>query len=151
MRQKSTEMTRLLRTPISPVASRTWVHGDFICFGIRDIEVLVHIGRHPWEMHVERPTRLLVSVELFARLTGRKLVRPDGEPTVDYDRIRAEVKSWQNKPHVALLESLAERLIDVCFGDELVTACEISLVKPDIFPEASAAGIRVYRERSGGE
>ncbi len=33
---------------------------------LRDVVVEVQVGLHPWEQHPERPTRLLVNVEMYA-------------------------------------------------------------------------------------
>ncbi len=51
------------------------------------------------------------------------------------------------RPHTELLETLAEEIVAVCFANPLVEACRVSVVKPDIFNEAAAAGIEFYRLR----
>ncbi len=104
---------------------------------LKDIQTEAHIGLHPWERHPERPTRLLVNVELFAQ----------GTAFLDYDPIRAALKTWPTKPHTDLLETLAEELVTLCFANPRVEACRVSVVKPDIFNEAGAAGVEFYRLR----
>jgi dihydroneopterin aldolase len=106
---------------------------------LRDVQTEAHIGLHPWEQHPERPTRLLVSVDMFA--TGT----PDG--FIDYDPIRAALKTWPTRPHTLLLETLAHELIALCFANPHVDACRVSVLKPDIFNEAAAAGVEIYRRR----
>ena len=117
--------------------------GDQVRVLLSDVAVDVRIGLHPWERHPERPTRLIVNVEMFAAwpLT-------DGG-FIDYDRVRDHIASWRGRDHVELLETLVEELIGVCFALAPVEACRVRITKPDIFPEAAAAGVEIFRRRPG--
>jgi len=108
---------------------------------LRDIATEAQVGLHPWEQHPERPTRLVVNVELFA---GR--LAP-GE-FLDYDPVRRAIRAWPGRPHTPLLETLAEELVALCFADARVQSCRVSVEKPDIFNEAAAAGVEIFRIRS---
>ncbi len=114
---------------------------------LRDVQVEVQVGLHPWEQHPERPTRLLVNVEMYAHSEG-KGVGGDPNGFIDYDPIRAALRGWPNRPHTPLLEDLVEELVALCFGIHVVEACRVSVLKPDIFNEAAGAGIEVYRVRN---
>ena len=46
-----------------------------------------------------------------------------------------------------LLETLLHELVTLCFRDARVSACRVSIMKPDIFNEASGAGVEVYQVR----
>lgn len=120
------------------------IEGDHVRAILRDVETDAHVGLHPWERHPERPTRLLVSVEMLARRTGRA---DAGQGILDYDPIRAELRGWRNRPHTDLLETLAENLLDVCFRNPRVEAATVTILKPDIFNEAGAAGVEIHRSR----
>lgn len=111
---------------------------------IRDAEVEVQVGLHPWERHPDRPTRLLVSVEMTAPLPPG---RPAADIYIDYDPIRAALRDWPARPHTELLETLADELVALCFANPLVASCRVSLMKPDIFNNVAAAGIEVIRTR----
>ena len=112
---------------------------------LRDVQTEAHVGLHPWERHAERPTRLVVNVEMFAH---HDPARPDTPATIiDYDTVRATLRTWPGRPHTDLLETLLDELADVCFLNPRVEACRISVVKPDIFNEAAAAGVEIYRLR----
>src|ERR1051326_4460237 len=113
---------------------------SYIRVVLRDVETEAHVGLHPWEQHPERPTRLIVNVEMFAPLT-RPLSAETPETIVDYDPIRAALKTWPDRPHTPLLETLLHELVILCFRDPRVTACRVSIMKPDIFNEASGAGV----------
>jgi dihydroneopterin aldolase len=54
------------------------------------------------------------------------------------------------RPHTLLLETLLEELVSICLIDAKVEACRVSIVQPDIFNAAAAAGVEVYRVRAPG-
>jgi dihydroneopterin aldolase len=112
---------------------------------LRDIEVAVKVGVHPWEKHPERPSRLLVSVELFAALGDRGT--HTGASLIDYDRIRDAIRTWPTRPHVAYLETLAEEAVALCFENARVVACRVTIAKPDIFNDVAAVGVEMFRRR----
>lgn len=118
---------------------------DYIRVVLREVEVEAHVGLHPWERHPERPSRLLVSVEMFAHLARGHAASE--RPMIDYDRVRNGLRGWSSRPHTPLLETLAEEVVGLCFGDAAVEACRVSIVKPDIFNEAAGAGVEIYRVR----
>ncbi len=105
-----------------------------------------HVGLHPWERHPERPSRLIVNVEMFAPAAGGRLDR-EGAPFLDYDPVRAALRTWPTRKHTPLLETLIEELFEVCFANPSVQACRICILKPDIFNEAAAAGVEAARHR----
>lgn len=120
-------------------------HG-YVRVMLRDVATEAHVGLHPWERHPERPTRLLVNVEMFARLPpGPSAASAAG--IIDYDSIRDALKSWPGRPHTELLETLADELVALCFAIPRVAACRVSVIKPDIFNEAGGAGVEIYRLR----
>jgi 7,8-dihydroneopterin aldolase/epimerase/oxygenase len=122
-----------------------WSDRDYIRAEIKNLEVQVQVGLHPWEKHPEKPTRLLVNVEMFAHLDRTK--NHSQNSIVDYDPIRNAIKEWPKRPHTLLLETLAEEVIELCFQNPRVEACRVSLLKPDIFNEADGAGVEIYRVR----
>lgn len=122
---------------------------DYLCARLQRIEVEVHVGLHPWELHPERPTRLWVDVALYMLDPPR---RPTGlYEVIDYDRVRNHVRGWAGRPHTPLLETLAAELIEFSFEDERVDAVRVSLLKPDIFSETLAAGVEMFRRRARPE
>ena len=113
---------------------------------LRDVQTEARVGLHAWERHDERPSRLIVNVEMFANTAA------DGAHDtafIDYDPIRASVRTWPQRPHTDLLETLAEELVGLCLANPRVAACRVSVMKPDIFNEAAAAGVELYRTRAG--
>jgi dihydroneopterin aldolase len=111
---------------------------------LRQVQTEAHLGLHPWERHPQRPTRLLVDIDLLAPTEGPA----DAAPLIDYDPIREALKSWPTRPHTDLLETLAEQLVALCFANPAVQACRVAITKPDIFNEVQQAGIELFRVRA---
>ena len=120
--------------------------GSHLRVVLRDIVTEAQVGMHPWERHPERPTRLIVNVEMFAPLI-RPLSTESADSIVDYDPIREALKTWPTRPHTPLLETLLHELVELCFRNPRVSACRVSIMKPDIFNEAAGAGVEVYQIR----
>jgi dihydroneopterin aldolase len=111
---------------------------------LRGLQTEAQVGLHPWEQHPERPTRLIVSVDLLAPTEGPL---DAARPHIDYDTIRDALRGWPGRPHTGLLETLAEELVGLCLAIPAVEACRVRIEKPDIFNEADAAGVEVFRVR----
>jgi 7,8-dihydroneopterin aldolase/epimerase/oxygenase len=62
--------------------------------------------------------------------------------------VRQYLQTFPSLPHVDLLEEIAEEIVAKCFEDSRVEACCVAVLKPDIFNEAEAAGIEVFRTRA---
>ena len=119
-------------------------HRSYIRVVLRDVQTEAQIGLHPWERHPERPTRLLVNVEMFAHDSGGT---SKTDEIIDYDGVRSALRAWPHRPHTPLLETLAEELVTLCFANARVQACRVSVMKPDVFNEVAAAGVEFYRVR----
>src|SRR5690242_16748602 len=110
---------------------------DYIQVSLHDVEVEAHVGLHPWEQHPERPSRLLVTVEMFAHLARGRAVG-SARPLIDYDRVRNGLRGWSSRPHTLLLETLAEEVVALCLGDPAVEACRAAIAR-----DLAASGWRV--------
>lgn len=117
---------------------------------LRNVQVEARVGLHPWEMHPERPARLIVNVEMFVPLPDAA-ADETADTIVNYDPIRDALRTWPQRPHTRLLETLVDELADLCLAHPRVTACRVSIMKPDIFNEAEGAGLEVYRTRGADQ
>jgi 7,8-dihydroneopterin aldolase/epimerase/oxygenase len=115
---------------------------DYLRVRLHNVCTEARCGVHPWERHPERPNRLRIDVDMYASLdaNGR------GE-IVDYDHVRDFIKTFPNRPHTDLLETLADEIVEQCFRAPRVQACRVSILKLDIFNEAEGAGIEMHRSR----
>ncbi len=129
-----------------PAASIWTPSRSYVRSMLRDLVTEARIGLHPWEQHPERPSRLVVNVEMFALFDGG-LNEESHSSIVDYDHIRDAIRLWPTRPHTKLLETLLHEVVGLCFANPRVSACRVSIVKPDIFNEAAAAGVEVYMLR----
>lgn len=113
---------------------------------VRDLVIHIRLGVHAHERVPDKPQRIIVNVEMFS--DGRSHLEGEGlASVVDYDPIHSAIQEWTNRPHVLLIETLLEELIELCFRDKRVRACKVSIVKPDIYDAAAAAGVEIYRVR----
>jgi dihydroneopterin aldolase len=118
---------------------------DFARIRLRDVEVAVKCGLHPWERHPERPTRLLIDVDLYAPLAPGPMAQGS---FINYDHVRDFLRKLPDRPHIDLLETIVDDIVDACFALEPVQACRVCVTKPDIFNEAAGAGVDVTRTRA---
>lgn len=130
--------------PGPPPAHWTTESG-YVRMMIRDLVTEVRLGLHPWERHPEKPQRVVVNVELYAAPVKRTY--KDVSAVVDYDYIRDALRKWPRRRHTVFIETLLDELVKLCFKDERVQACRVSIFKPDIYNEAAGAGVEVYRVR----
>jgi dihydroneopterin aldolase len=121
---------------------------DHVAVSLDDVVVDARVGLHPWERFAERPNRLSISVKLYVPLATRRLA---DAPIIDYDPVRAHIRGLATAEHVDLLETIVDRLTEVCFADARVAACEVRVRKLGIFPEAAGAGLDVFRTRAQWE
>ena len=133
--------------PPNEVAAAKWSgENGYARMMIRDLETHIRLGVHAHERIPDKPQRIIVNVEMFADGTSHH----EGEglaSVVDYDPIHAAIVGCEGRPHVLLIETLLEELIEICFRDERVKACKVSIVKPDIYDAAAAAGVEIFRVR----
>lgn len=111
---------------------------------LREMAVDVRIGLHAHEQ--DRAQRVNINVELYA--DGKDYLRNVTQDTIiDYEPLYKGIKEWAEKPHVLLIETYINELMAICFQDQRVEAAQVSITKPDIFPEAAAAGVEVFMKR----
>ena len=110
-----------------------------------DIALAVRIGAYAAEMLA--PQRVLISAELLVR-PGAPLAGDDLAHVVDYDAIHRDIAALADAPHVALQETLAERVARICLKPPRVAAVEVYLRKVDVYPDCRSVGIRIVRTRA---
>ena len=138
--------------PLSGGVSGLWnPDRSYLRVIVRDLVVEASVGLHPWEQHPEKPTRLVLNIEMFAPVGAHGLKAETESSIIDYDHIRGALKSWRSRPHTLLLETLLDEVVALCFDNPRVEACRVSMLKPDIFGEAAGAGVEVYMRRQDWE
>ena len=79
---------------------------------------------------------------------GNSNVKHKIENFVSYEHIVADIKSLLKKGHIDLLETLGEKIVDLCFKDKRVQTINIKLEKLEVFKEAISVGIEIFRKKT---
>ncbi len=109
---------------------------------IRDMVLPARIGVYASEQGATQRVRLNVSLAV---------ADPGGvgsdrlERVVDYGTLAQCLRDEVAREHVQLIETLAERLAEICLRDSRVTAARVRVEKLDIFADSQSAGIEVER------
>jgi dihydroneopterin aldolase len=108
---------------------------------IRDLVLECRIGVHEHEH--EGPQRVRLNFDLGVhedRAFDERLER-----VVDYSALLERVRAVIAAGHVELVETLAERLADLCLEDSRVRSVRIRVEKLDIVPDAASVGVEIER------
>ena len=111
------------------------------------IEAIGHHGVFDFEKRDGQ----VFKVDLTLGLDTRPAARSDDlQDTVDYGSLVAAVKQAIEHDPVDLIETLAERIADVCLTDNRVEWAEVTVHKPDAPIEAtfSDVALTIHRSRS---
>ena len=101
-------------------------HPDRI--SIRGLSAHAHHGVYDWERERGQTFRVDAVLELD---TGPAASSDDLEKTVNYAELAQRLHAVLTGEPVDLLETLAQRLADVCLAAPVVDAAEITVHKPD--------------------
>jgi dihydroneopterin aldolase len=95
---------------------------------VRGICAHAHHGVYDWEREKGQTFRVDAVLELD---TAPAAAGDDLDRTVNYAELAQALHAVLTGEPVALLETLAQRLADVCLGNPLVDAVEITVHKPE--------------------
>lgn len=110
---------------------------------VRDFVVDCAIGIHEHEKAARQ--RVAINIDLYLRPQ-----RPAGDDisrVLDYDRIRAAIRTFVDSRHINLQETLAEHVVELCFDFDEVIAVRASTAKLDVYADAAAVGYEMFRVR----
>ena len=113
---------------------------------VRDLELGAKIGVHTFERVTTQPVRL--NVDLFVE--DESSHSDQLSDVVCYEDIVAGIKAIVAAGHVNLVETLAEKIADMCLGDERVLSCRVRVEKLQVIAEAASVGVEIERARAGG-
>tara|TARA_B100000315_G_scaffold245665_1_gene271857 strand:+ start:8334 stop:8756 length:423 start_codon:yes stop_codon:yes gene_type:complete len=112
---------------------------------IRDLILTGLIGVHTHEK--KKPQRLRINLDLAVKETPTA-IEDRLSDVVSYEDVADRIRSLVTDGHVNLVETLAERVADMCLNDERVQAARVRIEKLDIFEDAASAGVEIERFRS---
>ena len=109
---------------------------------VRDLVLPCPIGVHDYEK--QAPQRVRINAELSVE--GR-VGRDEFRQVVNYETVVDGIRALAQGRHINLVETLADRILDLCFTDPRVLASEVRIEKLDVYPEAESIGIVMKRRR----
>lgn len=112
---------------------------------VRDFVASCHIGVHDYEK--QAPQRVRINAEL---LVDGRVGRDEFRHVVNYEMIVDGIRTLTQGRHINLVETLGDRILDLCFVDDRVAAAQVRIEKLDVYPEAESIGIVMKRRRSAG-
>jgi dihydroneopterin aldolase len=116
---------------------------------VRDLVLDCSIGIYDYERANRQ--RVRVNAELVASVDPEQS-GDDIAGVLNYEAIVDGIKHIVASGHINLVETLAERVIDLCLVDPRVVAARAVVEKLDVYPEAGSVGVTIERRRPrGGE
>jgi 7,8-dihydroneopterin aldolase/epimerase/oxygenase len=111
---------------------------------VRNLILSCSIGTYAHEKRARQ--RVRINVELLV----------DGEPkrgsdelrdVLNYEPLIAGIKAIAAAGHIHLVETVAERILEIGLADDRVAAARVTVEKLDVYPEAESVGIVLERRR----
>lgn len=112
---------------------------------IRDLVLPCSIGIHQHERLAQQ--RVQINVELTC--LEHPAINDDVDNVVCYATAVMGIKAVVADGHINLVESLADRIADVCLSDHRVLSAKVRIDKLDVFKEAFSVGVEIDRHRAG--
>ena len=108
---------------------------------VRNLLLHARIGLHQHERIADQ--RIRINLDLAVDFGGP--VDDDYDKVVCYGQLVTGVRGVVGTGHVNLVETLAERVAEMCLTDRRVLSVRVRIEKLDVFPEAEAVGIEIER------
>lgn len=109
---------------------------------ITDLVLQASIGIHAHEKTA--PQRVRINVELEVDGDARAIGDDIGN-VVSYEHIVGRIKALIAAGHINLVETLAERIADICLVDPRARRARVRVEKLDVEPAAAAVGVEIER------
>lgn len=109
---------------------------------VRDLEITCVIGVHAHEKR--GPQRVRINVDLGV-LEGNAAHGDRLENVVCYEDIVTRIRAIVADGHINLVETLAERIAEICLQHPLAQSARVRVEKLDVFKDAHSAGVEIER------
>ena len=109
---------------------------------IRDLVLTCLIGVYKQEQ--KQPQRIRINLDL-AVCEGKVPQDDKLSEVVCYEDVAAGVRSLVCEGHVNLVETLAERIANMCLEDDKVRVVRVRVEKLDVFEDATSVGVEIER------
>lgn len=112
---------------------------------IRDLAVRCIIGVFPEERREKQDVIINLTLECDCRPAARS---DDLRDAVDYKKIKRSVLRMVENSQFQLIETLAERIAEICLAHSRVEAVRVTVDKPGALRFARSVAIEIERRRS---
>lgn len=109
---------------------------------IRDLVLDAFIGVHGFEKEKTQAIRLNLDMAVWE---SSDRLDDDLNNVVCYEKITREVRDLIARGHVNLVETLAEKVADLCLTETRVRSVRVRVEKLDVFPDATSVGVEIER------
>ena len=107
---------------------------------LENLEVLVDIGIHDFE--INKPQRLQISVSVSLDPTQIDDADEIGA-TLDYDFIRSEIKELVGSRRFNLQETLCRLILEKITIEKSVVGATVTTKKIDVYPDCAGVGVQM--------
>ena len=138
---------------ISVISTGSWVPSDqdFLAdkkgtyqVQINELVLMVSIGIHEHEKVKKQRVSISLSIQALDNLDK---VDENINNVVSYEQIIKKLKNIISKGHIELLETLGEKIMDMCFEESRIMSVWMKLEKLDVFSETKSVGIELVRSK----
>jgi dihydroneopterin aldolase len=116
-------------------------------YRIRVVNLVLPSSIGIYDHERQRLQRVRINVELDVVDPG-SFVSEDFAKVLNYESIVGGVKAIIAEGHIALVETLAERIAALCLGDPRAMNVRITVDKLDAYCEAEGVGVSILRSRA---
>ncbi len=109
---------------------------------VKNFVLPCHIGVHAHEHG--RTQRVRINLDLAVQESIPDIA-DDLRNVVCYDEIISAVRRLAIAGHVRLIETLAERIAELCFNDPRIRSAKVEVEKLDVYDDVEAVGIAIER------
>jgi 7,8-dihydroneopterin aldolase/epimerase/oxygenase len=111
---------------------------------VRDLVLSARIGVYQHEKLGTQ--RVRINLELLC--TEHPAINDDLNNVVNYAELVGQVRALVDAGHINLVETLADRVAQLCLGDRRVQTAKVRIEKLDVFDEAESVGVEIERARN---
>lgn len=116
----------------------------FYRIAVRDLDVSWSIGVYEHEHHRMQAVRINLDLEAQP-LDDWNADNYEAVPC--YAEIAKRIQEMASEGHIKLVETLANRIAEMCLEDERIHSATVRVEKPEALENASSVGVEVTRKR----
>lgn len=109
---------------------------------VRDLELTCIIGVHAHEKR--RSQRIRVNIDVGA-MEGDAPHGDQLENVLDYENLVVSIRAIVADGSINLIETLAERIAEICLQPALARSARVRVEKLDVFSDARSVGVEIER------